>query len=132
MTIGVVWEIYEFGADTFAGLDMQKDTIVHHITTVMLDATKSNIPITVDGIKDVVVNGKSLGLGGYLDIGLIDTMYDLIVNLIGAVTFSIFGFFYVKYRGKNTFINRFIPRRKNKKEDYLREAEMLLEEKSEE
>lgn len=132
MTIGVVWEIYEFGADTFAGLDMQKDTIVHHITTVMLDATKSNIPITVDGIKDVVVNGKSLGLGGYLDIGLIDTMYDLIVNLIGAVTFSIFGFFYVKYRGKNTFINCFIPRRKNKKEDYLREAEMLLEEKSEE
>ena len=67
-----------------------------------------------------------------MDIGLIDTMYDLIVNLIGAVTFSIFGFFYVKYRGKNTFINRFIPRRKNKKEDYLREAEMLLEEKSEE
>ena len=51
---------------------MQKDTIVHHITTVMLDATKSNIPITVDGIKDVVVNGKSLGLGGYLDIELID------------------------------------------------------------
>ena len=37
MTIGVVWEFFEFGMDTFMGTDMQKDTIVQSITTVMLD-----------------------------------------------------------------------------------------------
>ena len=71
MTIGVVWEFFEFGMDTFMGTDMQKDTIVQSITTVMLDPTNSNIPITIDGIHSVAVNGKELGFNGYLDIGLI-------------------------------------------------------------
>ena len=91
MTIGVVWEFFEFGMDTFMGTDMQKDTIVQSITTVMLDPTNSNIPITIDGIHSVAVNGKELGFNGYLDIGLIDTMEDLLVNFIGAGTFSILG-----------------------------------------
>lgn len=127
MTIGVVWEIFEFSMDTFAGLDMQKDTIVNHITSVVLDPTKSNIPITISNIHDVIINGKSLGLGGYLDIGLLDTMMDLIVNLIGAFVFSVFGFIYVKERGKNHFVNRFIPKRKDKKYDYMQK--ILNEEK---
>ena len=33
--------------------------------------------------------------GGYLDIGILDTMKDLLVNLIGAVVFCIFGFIYL-------------------------------------
>ncbi len=88
MTIGVIWEFFEFGMDTFAGLDMQKDTIINHITSVTLDPTKTNVPITIDGIKEVIINGKALGVGGYIDIGLIDTMYDLFVNFIGAIVFS--------------------------------------------
>ncbi len=100
MTIGVLWEFFEFGSDMILSTDMQKDTVLHSITSVKLDSTNSNIPITVNGIKDVALNGNSLGLGGYLDIGLIDTMKDLIVNFIGAVIFSVFGFFYIKYRGK--------------------------------
>lgn len=114
MTIGVIWEFFEFGMDTFAGLDMQKDTIVNHITSVILDPTKSNIPITIDGIKEVIINGKALGVGGYIDIGLIDTMYDLFVNFIGAFVFSIFGYFYVVNRGKGNFVNRFIPKLKDR------------------
>ena len=51
----------------------------------------------------------SLGLGGYLDIGLLDTMKDLFVNFIGAVVFSAIGYFYVKSRGKGRFASRFIP-----------------------
>ena len=61
MTIGVIWEFFEFGMDTFAGLDMQKDTIINHITSVTLDPTKTNVPITIDGIKEVIINGKALG-----------------------------------------------------------------------
>lgn len=118
MTIGVVWEMFEYAMDTFAGLDMQKDTIIHSITSVTLDSTKSNIPITIEGIKDVIINGNSLGLDGYLDIGLKDTMMDLIVNFIGAIVFSVFGYIYVKKRGKTNFVNRFIPKRKRKDRDY--------------
>ena len=100
MTIGVMWEFWECGMDLFLGMDMQKDTIVHSISTVMLDPTGGNRVVHIDNIKNTAVNGMELGLGGYLDIGLIDTMKDLFVNFIGAVVFSIIGFFYVKQRGK--------------------------------
>ncbi len=102
MTVGVLWEFYEFGSDMLLRTDMQKDTVLKSITSVMLDPTKSNLPVTVGGIESVVVNGKELGVGGYLDIGLIDTMKDLLVNFVGATVFSFFGFFYIKYRGKKS------------------------------
>ena len=102
MTVGVLWEFFEFGSDMIFKTDMQKDTVIRSITSVALDPTKSNTPVTVDGITSVVVNGRELGVGGYLDIGLIDTMKDLIVNFIGAVAFSIFGFIYIKYRGRKS------------------------------
>lgn len=77
----------------------------------------------IDNIKNTAVNGMELGLGGYLDIGLIDTMKDLFVNFIGAVVFSIIGFFYVKQRGKGKFANRFIPRIKDENADFLKIVE---------
>lgn len=123
MTIGVIWEFFEFGMDMIFGLDMQKDTVVNTIHSVMLDPTNSNIPVGITGIEDVVVNGHSLGLGGYLDIGLIDTMKDLLVNFIGAVVFSIIGFFYVKNRGKGKVAGGLIPRLKTKEADFLEQAE---------
>lgn len=109
MTIGVLWEFFEFGMDQLVGTDMQKDWIIHSFNTVMLDQTHSNIPINVSGINEVVINGKELGLGGYLDIGLIDTMKDLIVNFIGAVVFSVIGIIYLKNKGKGGFASKFIP-----------------------
>lgn len=123
MTIGVVWEFFEFSMDMFFHLDMQKDTIVHSISSVMLDPKNSNVPVGIEHITDVVVNGKSLGLGGYLDIGLIDTMKDLLVNFIGAVVFSIIGYFYVKNRGKGRFAKGLIPRLKAKDADFLKKAQ---------
>ena len=109
MTIGVLWEFFEFSMDRLFHMDMQKDTIVHTISSVMLDPTNKNIPITIDGITSVAVNGKDLGFDGYLDIGLYDTMEDLLVNFIGALTFSIFGYFYIKRRGKGRIAKAFIP-----------------------
>lgn len=123
MTIGVIWEFFEFGMDMLFGLDMQKDTIVHSIHSVMLDPTNSNIPVGISGIEDTVVNGESLGLGGYLDIGLIDTMKDLLVNFVGATVFSIIGYFYVKNRGKGKVAGGLIPRLKTKDADFLEQAE---------
>ncbi|HCO50677.1 MAG TPA: hypothetical protein DIT21_04570 [Oscillibacter sp.] len=109
MTVGVLWEFFEFGMDRLFQLDMQKDTVVQSITSVMLDPTNSNTPITIDGIHSVAVNGNDLGFDGYLDIGLYDTMEDLFVNFIGAVAFSVIGYFYIKHRGKGKLARAFIP-----------------------
>ena len=122
MTIGVVWEFFEFGMDTIIGYDMQKDTVIHTIRSVTLDPAGRNVPYVIKGIAETAVNGQELGLGGYLDIGLIDTMQDLIVNFIGAAVFSVLGFFYVKNRGKGKVAWRFIPRRKAEDRDFLKIA----------
>ena len=115
MTIGVLWEFFEFSADHFFATDMQKDTIVRQINTVELDETRTNKVVKIKNIDDVIIvhtdgSEESLGLGGYLDIGIIDTMKDLFVNFIGAVVFSILGFIYVKTRGKGKIASSFIPR----------------------
>lgn len=113
MTIGVLWEFFECLMDYFFLLDMQKDTIVTQLSTVMMDPTGGNTPVIFQDITDVIIvsGGEeiSLGLGGYLDIGILDTMKDLFVNFIGAVVFSFVGYFYVKNRGKGRFAGRFIP-----------------------
>ena len=119
MTVGVVWEFFEYGMDTFFGMDMQKDTIVHMVNSVMLDPEGRNIPTAIHNINDVIINGKSLGLGGYLDIGLHDTMKDLLVNFVGAVVFSVIGYFYIKHKGKGKVAGRFIPQLKKKEADFL-------------
>ena len=115
MTVGVLWEFFEWAMDSFFLLDMQKDTVVSAISSVMLDPAGGNTPTQIQGITDVIVvlsdgTQQALGLGGYLDIGINDTMKDLFVNFIGAVVFSFIGFFYVKNRGKGRFARRFIPR----------------------
>lgn len=122
MTIGVLWEFFEFGMDQLAGYDMQKDTVIHVIRSVSLDPAGHNVPYEIKNITDTAVNGQELGLGGYLDIGLIDTMQDLIVNFVGASVFSVLGFFYVRNRGKGKLAGRFIPRRKAKDRDFLKIA----------
>lgn len=123
MTVGVIWEFFEFGADQLMGLDMQKDAVIHAIDSVMLDPTRSNTVIHIRDIVDTIVvhsdgTQEALNLGGYLDVGIIDTMKDLFVNFIGAVVFSFIGFFYVKHKGKGKVANRFIPQ-----VDYSQEPE---------
>lgn len=119
MTVGVIWEFFEYGMDVFFGLDMQKDTIIHTVNSVMLDPAGGNVPTAIHNINDVIINGQSLGLGGYLDIGLHDTMKDLLVNFAGAVIFSIIGYFYIKRKGKGKVAGRFIPQLKKKEADFL-------------
>ena len=114
MTVGVVWEFFECVMDQFFFLDMQKDSIVHSIGTILLDPTGGNHPVALHNIVDLIVvqadgTQTALGLGGYLDIGLLDTMEDLFVNFIGALIFSIIGYFYVRSRGQGKFVKRFIP-----------------------
>ncbi|WP_243114496.1 hypothetical protein [Agathobaculum sp. Marseille-P7918] len=110
MTVGVLWEFFEFGADQVLGTDMQKDFIVHNINSVSLNPDGLNT-VVHETIQSLIVNGEDWMEfpGGYLDIGLIDTMKDLQVNFIGAVAFSIIGYFYVKTRGKGKIAASLIP-----------------------
>ena len=109
LSVGIIWEFFEFTMDMVFGLDMQKDTIIHSISSVTLDETMSNKIITIKGITETTVNGVPLNIDGYLDIGLIDTMKDLIVTFIGASVFSPIGYIYLKKRGEGRFAKRFIP-----------------------
>ena len=114
MTIGVVWEFFEYAADTVLLTDMQKDRVVETISTVTLDPKQNNNAIVIDDIAKTVLydsQGNHIAVieGGYLDIGLIDTMKDLFVNLLGAVAFSIIGYFYITNGKKYKFASNFIP-----------------------
>lgn len=140
MTIGVLWEFFEYGSDTFLRLDMQKDEIVSSVSSVTLDETKSNKPVVLKNIDKTVIygknkNGKSVKTvvnGGYLDIGLNDTINDLFVNFLGAYSFSIIGWLYIKNRDKYKFAENFMPMRKTEEEikesqEELARLERILE-----
>ncbi|MDO4502441.1 MAG: hypothetical protein Q4D06_04580 [Coriobacteriia bacterium] len=109
MTVGVLWEFFEFAMDRLFAFDMQKDTIVTSFSSVVLggDGTR---PFNLPEITSSTINGVDYGLPGYLDIGLFDTMSDLLVNFIGAVVFSVFGYQYIKYQDRKTFAQNLIPR----------------------
>lgn len=118
MTVGVLWEFFEFGVDSFIQTDMQKDRIVQSISSVSLNPENKNIPIQLNDIDKTLIyshnnNGELIETiisNGYLDIGLIDTMKDLLVNFVGAFIFSIIGFLYIQNRDNYRFAEHFIPK----------------------
>ncbi|MBC8595340.1 hypothetical protein [Qingrenia yutianensis] len=116
MTIGIIWEFFEFSMDRFFLYDMQKDFIVQNFASSILNPEHLNKPVVLENISKTVIyyakDGKNLTEtvnGGYVDIGIIDTMKDLFVNFIGAAVFSTIGAFYVKSRGKSKVAQSFIP-----------------------
>ncbi len=125
MTVGTMWEFFEFAMDSFFALDMQKDFVVSSISSTNLGPAMQNEVLHIDDIVSTAVtvadgtvyNLTDYGVVGYLDIGIIDTMKDLFVNFIGAVIFSFIGFFYIKNRGKGKFARRFIPTIQNENEN---------------
>jgi len=120
MTIGILWEFFEYGADYYLKSDMQKDSIVNSINSVKINPSGENTPIKVKNIEyTIIYNYDPFGNlqetkidNGYLDIGLNDTMKDLFVNFVGAICFSIFGYLYIINRDKYSFINHILPSRK--------------------
>ena len=105
MTVGVIWEFFEFTMDQLFYLDMQKDFIVKEIGSVTLNPANSGMPFVINNISETIIktaDGQSYVVpGGYLDIGIIDTMKDLLVNLVGAVAFSIIGYTTLRFSKKS-------------------------------
>lgn len=115
MTIGVAWEFFEYGMDTFIGVDMQKDEYVEKINTVTLDPKQANNVVKIDDIETTKLYDSNANelvtLNGYLDIGLHDTMKDLIVNFVGALVYSVFGYLYLCNSKKFKLAGKFITKR---------------------
>ena len=84
LAISVLWEFVEYGADIFLGMDMQDDTVVNHITSYML-GTEKGVTGSIKDIQSVVINGAALPVDGYIDIGLHDTMLDMLWESGGAL-----------------------------------------------
>lgn len=117
MTIGVLWEFFEFSMDQLFAMDTQKDTLITTIHSAGVDEILP--PFEENDIHEVTVNGKVISDQGYIDIGLIDTMEDLFVNFVGATTFSLFSYFYARNKERFTFLQNFIPKKKDRNKDYL-------------
>ncbi|HIY58590.1 MAG TPA: hypothetical protein H9829_10445 [Candidatus Tetragenococcus pullicola] len=120
MTVGVMWEFIEYSADRWMGLDMQKDRIIQEINSVSI-GTENNVVYHIEDIQRTVIESKdeagnnieTVIDNGYLDIGIIDTMKDLFVNLLGAIVFSVFGYLYAQHdQKKYKFVQNFIPKKK--------------------
>ena len=112
----MLWEFFEYAADRWVNLDMQKDRFVQEINSVHIG--ENNTLYQIDNIQRTIIESKDPSEGiietviehGYLDIGIIDTMKDLFVNLIGAIVFSVLGYLYARYdQKKYRFVRNFIP-----------------------
>lgn len=116
MTVGTVWEFFEFTVDYFFNLDMQKDTVIDGFASLTLGGDNTK-PLLIDNITTSTINGVDYGLGGYLDIGLFDTMQDMFVNAIGALVFSIFGYRYLETHGEDKLAASLIPTAESTRQD---------------
>ena len=104
MTVGVIWEFFEWSADHFLLMDMQKDSLISSINSVYFDPNHSQKVILIPDITETIIHtadGATYTVPGYLDIGLNDTMGDLFVNFIGAATFSILGYIGMRHAGRH-------------------------------
>lgn len=119
VTIGVLWEFGEFAVDQYLSKDMQKDRIITKISSVKINPDGLNEPVIINNIDETIIYSdnhmhQTKIEGGYLELGVIDTMKDLFVNFVGAVTFSMIGYLYIKNRDNYKLVEGFIPKLKKK------------------
>ncbi len=92
VSIAAVWEFFEFAADQLFYMDMQNDTIVYGFPSYFL-GNAPGVLGGIDSIGQVFVDDVPLPFRGYLDIGLQDTMWDMILESLGALLAAAFCYF---------------------------------------
>ncbi|MBQ9784509.1 MAG: hypothetical protein IJW29_03310 [Clostridia bacterium] len=112
VTVGVVWEFFEFSVDYFLHMDMQKDTVITNIFSALLNENGQS-PFPIEDVTKTVIttaDGEVYTVQGYLDVGLFDTMKDLFVDFAGAFLFCTFGYFYSSNSRRGRIAKQFVPR----------------------
>lgn len=89
MAVAMLWEFYEFGADMLFGRDMQADTVVYDLNSYLL-GDSPGVCGSISQIRAVSVDGVPLPIEGYVDIGLIDSMLDMLLETLGAAITCVF------------------------------------------
>lgn len=106
MSTALLWEFFEYFMDSVFYMDMQKDCYVKELSSVLLNPEGENTALRLY-ISSVLVNGELWP--AYIDLGLIDTMTDLLVNFIGALAFSLLAWLGNKKSGLWRLLRRLIP-----------------------
>lgn len=91
LAVGLVWELFEYGCAALVGPDMQEDTLISSFNSYFLSGTHKEA-IEIDNITHTLIfygNNQQLLLDGYLDIGLYDTLNDMLVCFLGAIAYLI-------------------------------------------
>jgi uncharacterized membrane protein YjdF len=112
LSIGVLWEFFEFFVDLLMHGDMQKDRVLSTISSGVFSANGQSSVAVTNIVQTVITtaDGSVYTVNGYLDIGLFDTMKDLLVDFIGALIFSIIGYFHLKREGSHPLADALIPK----------------------
>lgn len=88
MAIAAAWEFCEYGCDRLLGMDAQQDTFIPSISSYYLGDEVGEVGTLVN-VTTVEINGVDMGWDGYLDIGLIDTMEDMMAESLGALVYAL-------------------------------------------
>ena len=97
--------------DKYFDFDMQKDTVVDKINSVSLNDDEGSKVVKVYDILFTEIHtldGVIRIDDGYLDIGLVDTISDMKINMVGAFTFGVLSAFYVAFPKRFRWIDNFI------------------------
>lgn len=90
LAIAVLWEIWELGCTLVLGMETMDDTLVDGFKSFFFGGRHG--VVIFEEITETVIkygDGESYVIeGGYLDIGLFDTLADMIICTIGSLIFA--------------------------------------------
>lgn len=96
LAMACLWEVFEFTVDRVLNRDMQKDTVITEIDSSLF--SENNKDVVNIKVYNTTLNNIDLVYyyGGYIDIGLYDTIYDVLAALGGTL-------FYILYKKSEAF-----------------------------
>ena len=105
--VAALWEFWEFFVFTAFDMDMQHDAVLNRLCTSYF-TNRDGISDVLENITSttIVADGKSYVIDGYLDMGFIDTLTDMLACFSGTLLFLAGTLLW-----KEKFINLCTPRR---------------------
>lgn len=94
LAVALCWELLEWGLTVLTNGDMLEDTVIRDIRSYLLSGSH-NESVDILGIDKTVIyySGGEYVIDGYLDVGLTDTLTDMLVCFIGDVIFLLVAIF---------------------------------------
>ena len=128
MTIGVAWEFFEYLISETMGFDMLEDAMVTDIQSYLLSKSH-NVAVELNDITQTVITydgGKKEWVidGGYMDLGLYDTLNDLLIAAAGTVSIAIVSI--ISFYKFPKFNKMFIPELVNNRRKPVETAEATV------